>query len=422
MTESEDEPDVADPATFHDRLDEAAPALDAAETEAELDAVEVTLDEITEDLEAATLPEPEPPEDEEDEDAEEPPDPREELDDRLDDLRDSLEEQRGPYADEVVDEIQSAKTTLETTEWAEEGKAELVEVVDEFLGAVEQEVDADFDRPPEADVDAMATRYDDAAEAVEAAGLHPDDDTPTIESLLDIAAELSDGIDDATAFEDLEVREQLHRRGFFDDLGHYTDFPPEWSAIKAHEEAGNVDMILLAYDKLDSNFIEEHCLDALRRIGDERALDPMMNLARRRDRDAIAVLGRIGSEEPVDMLLDYVSTDSDPLLQQTSMKALGEIGSTEATEEIAQQLVSDSVEVRSMAARSLGMIGDPRAIDPLVQVLEADDIPHVRGSAAWALVEIGTERALEAVAEYADDPSFLVEAEAEKAQVAASTA
>jgi HEAT repeat protein len=39
----------------------------------------------------------------------------------------------------------------------------------------------------------------------------------------------------------------------------------------------------------------------------------------------------------------------------------------------------------------------------------------VRASAAWALVQIGTERALEAAAEYTDDRAYIVETEARKA-------
>ena len=415
MTDSEDGGEEVDPATFHDRLDAVAADLDAAETEADLDTIEDTLDALAAEIEEAVFPEPEPVEADEDEEPEEPPDPQEELDDRLDELRDELEDQRGPYADEVISDIEQGKRTIETTEWAEEADAELVTVVDTFLEDVATHVDARFDRPPAAEIEALADSLDSAIEAIEAAELHPDTDTPTIEALLDVTASLTDGIDEATAFDDLPVREQLHRRGFFDVLGHYKDFPPEWSAIKAHEEAGNVEMILLAFDKLDSNYLEDHCISALRRIGDERALEPMMNLARRRNKEAIGVLGKIASDEPIDMLLDYVDTDSDPHLQRVTMKTLGEIGGPEAAEPVAQQLVAEDPEVRSAAARALGMIGDPRAIEPLAEVLDADEAQTVRGSAAWALVEIGTQEALEVVGAYAEDPSFLVESEAKKA-------
>ncbi len=408
MTASED-----DPAAFEERLDEIADALAAAETEADLDEVEASIKDVEADLAEATFPEPEPPEDEEEE---EPPDPREELEDRLDDLRDDLEDQRGPYAEDIVGEITTASGTISRTEWAEEGLDELVPVVERFVEAVESALDTDLDGTVTADDDALADVLGIVSDAVEDSGLDADEDAETIAALLDATTELNDGVEAATAFDDLPVREQLHRHGFFDVLGHYKDFPPEWSAIKAHEEAGDVEMILLAFDLLDSNFLEDHCVDALRRIADERALDDMAQLARRRDHGAIEVLGKIGSDEPVDMLLDYAETEGDPRLQQVAIKALGEIGSEKATETVAQQLGADDPEVRSGAARSLGMIGDPRAIEPLADVLDEDDAWAVRGSAAWALVQIGTEAALEIVTEHEADRSNLVEDAVTKAR------
>ena len=400
------------PAAFDDRLDDVAAELDEAETEADLDEVEASLDEIETDLEGADLPEsPEP----EDDDEEELPDPRDELEDRIDELRDDLEEQRGPYAEDVISDIESAATTIRSTEWADEGKDELVAVVDSFLDEVASILDRDLDSASEPDPDTLAESLDRAAEAVDGESLHPDDDTPAIDALLEATEELNAGIEESTAFGDLPVREQLNRRGFFDVLGHYKDFPPEWSAIKAHESERNTEMILLAFDLLDSNYLEEHCVDSLRRLGDPAALDDMMGLANRRDKAAIEVLGKIGDPEPVDMLLDYADTESDPLLQQASLKALGEIGDSEATHGVAQQLDAEDQRVRSGAARALGMIGDTRAIDPLIEVLETDSAEPVRGSAAWALLQIGTETAHEALAEYREDASFLVEAEARNA-------
>ena len=402
------------PAAFDDRLDDIAAALEGAETEADLDKIEADLETIETDLEEAELPAPPEPDDEEDE---EPPDPRDELEDRLDDLRDRLEDQRGPYADDVVNDISSVTTTIRTTEWAEEGHTELEAVIVTFLGEVEDILDVSIDPASESTPDARAESLERAADAVEAAGLHPDDATPTIEALIDATSALEDGVDDATAFGDLPVREQLNRRGFFEILGHYKDFPPEWSALKAHEQERNVEMILLAFDLLDSNFMEEHCVAALRRLGDPAALDPMMALAKRRDKDAISVLGKIGDSEPVEMLLDYVDTPKDPHLQQVSLKALGEIGDPDATEAIAQQLDADDDRVRSMAARALGMIGDTRAIEPLADILASDVPEPVRGSAAWALIEIGTADALDVLSEYREDSSYLVEAEVRKATV-----
>ena len=409
-----DAPD--DPAEFHDRLDGVAEAVAAAETEADLDAIDADLEAIAADLEEATFPEPEPPEDEDDD---EPPDPAEELEDRIDELQSEADDKRGPYAEDVTGAISGAAGTIERTEWASEGIEELRPVVADFHAATEDALSSTIETEETTDVASYVAVLEATETAVEDAGLDPDDDADVIAALLEATDALETGVDEATAFGDLPVREQLNRRGFFDVLGHYKDFPPEWSAIKAHEEERNVEMILLAFDLLDSNFMEYHCIDALRRLGDERALDDMQTLARRRDHGAIGVLGAIGDDQPVDMLLDYADTPSDPELQQVALRAVGEIGSTEATEDVAQQLVAEEPTVRSAAARALGMIGDPRAIAPLETVLAEDDAPEVRGSAAWALVEIGTAEALEVLADYRRDGEYLVEAEAEKVAPAA---
>jgi len=72
--------------------------------------------------------------------------------------------------------------------------------------------------------------------------------------------------------------------------------------------------------------------------------------------------------------------------------------------------------VRPQAARALGLIGDTRAIKPLSETLKADDDANVRAQAAWALRQIGTKRALEAVVDHGSDETFVVQTELEKAR------
>jgi len=49
--------------------------------------------------------------------------------------------------------------------------------------------------------------------------------------------------------------------------------------------------------------------------------------------------------------------------------------------------------IKRNAALALGNIGDPRAVIPLIKVLQEDDNPMVRGHTAWALGKIGGEKA-----------------------------
>jgi len=407
-------------AALADDLDALDADLEAAETEDDLDVVEADLDSFREDLESVEVPEP--PEPDEDEEEDEEPAPEEELQDEYDeiesdlsDLESDLEDQRGPYGEDVVSEINSASGTITSTRWTEEGNAELIEAIENFLDEFNGLLDSSVTLVDEGDdVSAqLDATLDDAVDAVEAAALDADDDAETIAGLLETADDLQSDIDDATEWADLEVREQLRREGYYDVLEHVKDYPPEWHALKVHEKRGNVDMILLALDTFDSDYMEEHCMEALERMGPEEAIEPMLQKANRRDQAAMAVLGKIGvaDEKVVDKLLDYV--DSNPNLQQPAFRALGEIGTEDAVEPIAQQLVADEADVRSWAARALGLIGDTRAIEPLADVLADDDSDRVRASAAWALRQIGTTEALEVVAGYDDDRAYLVQAEAE---------
>ncbi len=404
--DAETEPELTEEA-LEERLADASDDVAAAETEADLDEVEGKLDRIEADIEAADLPEP----DEDDEDAE---DPRADLESELENLREEVAEKRGPYASDVVSDVEDARSKIADTRWTERGETEIVEVVEAFTSDVEEILGGEFG-PDGTDEDALVAALDDVVAAVEDADLDPDEDADTIAALLEATDELQSGLDDAQEWDDLEVRAKLQAEGFYDVLGHYKDYPPEWSALKEWEKRGNVEMVLLALDLMESDFMEEHCVEALTRMNDQAAYDAMAQLANRRDKPAIKALGKMGAEDAVETLVDYVDTDSDPALQRVTFKALGEIGSEEATQALANKLEMDNDEVRPYAARALGLIGDPRAIDPLSDALEEDDDDRVRTAAGWALRQIGTERALEALSEYADDRSYMVQREAQRA-------
>jgi HEAT repeat protein len=404
--EAEEETELVGAETIEEQLESAEAELEEAETEAELDVVEAQLDKIEGLLESADLPEP----DEDDEDAE---DPREELETHLSDLRDELEDRRGPYAEDVISDVEDAASTITDTRWTDDGSEELVTVVESFAETVQETLETDFSVTLSRNADDLAEILETAATAIGDADLDPDEDADTIETLVEATEELQSGIDDAEEWSDLSTREQLEAEGYYDVLNHRKDYPPEWGALKVWEKRGRVDMILLALDSLQSNFMERHCLEALERMGNEDAVEPMLQRAQRRDKDAISILGKTGSKDAIDTIIDYV--DADPGMAKTVIKALGEIGSDEVTQDVADQLAADDADVRSYAARALGRIGDTRAIDPLTDTLENDENDSVRASAAWALNQIGTESALDSVREYSDDRAYLVQSEAEKA-------
>jgi hypothetical protein len=448
-------PDEATEESLNEYLDEIAALLDDAETEADLDDVDALLDDAETGIEEAGLPEP----DEDDEDVD---DPRGDLEDRVAELREGVEAARGPYAEDVVDAIESAEATLEGTEWTAAGRDDAADAVSAFVeaaaDAVDDEVDADAieadpDGGDESDTDGAAADAGDEAEndetgddetddaganddrvtvlvaaldavaaGVADAALDPDDDAETIAALVQATDDLEAGLDDAEEWDDLETHEQLRAQGYYDVLGHYKDFPVEWAALKEHETRGNVDMILLALDSLTSDFMERHCLEAFERMGKrgktEASVEELLGRAEKRDQFAIRILGKMAADEATETLVGYVPEESNPQLQKATFKALGEIGASEAVQPLANALVDDDTEelVRPHAARALGLIGDARAVDPLADVLAGDGSDDVRAAAGWALRQIGTRDALETVAEYADERSFVISTEAEKAE------
>ncbi len=421
MTDEDDSTDTADEDAeagvdvsaedLEESLDDAEEALEAAETEADLDQVAASLDELRSDLDAASLP------GAEDEDEEEPADA---IGDRLDSLREALNDQRGPYAEDVLDALSGHRSTIEDTRWTANGTPAVQEAVDAFLDAAGDALDGDFGTAGEEGLEALSHELDVVADDIGDAELDADADAEALASLVEAAETLGTSLDEAEEWDDLETNEQLRAEGFYDVLGHYKDFPVEWAALKEHEQQGNVDQVLRALDALDSDFMERHCLEALTRMGDPEAFDAMFQRAQKRDRPGITALGKMGdgAEEAVETLVEYVDTDSDPQLQKVTFRALGEIGSEEAVQPLANKLEMDNDNVRPLAARALGLIGDSRASEPLADAVESDEARPVRTAAAWALRQIGTEEALEAAAAHDDATAYTLEAEATKAREA----
>jgi HEAT repeat protein/ElaB/YqjD/DUF883 family membrane-anchored ribosome-binding protein len=399
-----------------ERLTAAAEDLDEAETETDLDDVDAELDSIAAELENLELPDLE----EEDEDAE---DPREGLESRIEDLRDRLEDQRGPYAADVVTAIEDATATVSDTRWTDSGHTDVVDGVERLFQSAAEALDSSFAAPGEASED-LAAGLGSVTAAVENADLDPDADSETIAELLAATEALSQDLEAAEEWDDLTVREQLAAEGFYDVLAaeNRKDFPVEWNAIRVHAEEGNVEPILMGLETFDSDFMEENILNVLERMAPEAAYEPIHDRAQKRDTQPVAILGKIGDDRAVDTLHEFIDGSGDPGLQRVTLRSLGEIGSRESTQPVAERLAAEQAGVRSVAARALGLIGDTRAIEPLTEVLADDAADEVRASAAWALTQIGTERALAEAGDYADDRSYLVQAEAEKAREASEMA
>src|SRR5205085_2294162 len=96
----------------------------------------------------------------------------------------------------------------------------------------------------------------------------------------------------------------------------------------------------------------------------------------------------------IEPLLDTLTEES--MLKSHAAYALGDIGDARAVEPLVQVLDDEDVGVREAATFALGELGDGRAVEGLIKRLK-DDVLGIRSLAAEALGKLGEERALPAL-------------------------
>lgn len=101
--------------------------------------------------------------------------------------------------------------------------------------------------------------------------------------------------------------------------------------------------------------------------------------------------------------------DDDHYIRIGSACSLGLVGDQRAIDPLIQVLKSDQNEdVRMNAAESLGRIGDSRAIDPLKMSLKSDKSKYVRANAVEALEKIGGAKVVDAIIQALRDDASIV--------------
>jgi HEAT repeat protein len=112
---------------------------------------------------------------------------------------------------------------------------------------------------------------------------------------------------------------------------------------------------------------------------------------------ALWYLARAGGDQTAATLIDVLRHDSDRALRASAAEALGKCGGAGAVGALVDALRSQDVTVVTCAARGLGMIGEP-ALYPLLNALRDRSLPwYARQSAARALGEIQSPLAIEAL-------------------------
>lgn len=126
--------------------------------------------------------------------------------------------------------------------------------------------------------------------------------------------------------------------------------------------------------------------EVIRRLANDR---PETRMA------AVKSLGEMQNPKVIDYLLN-ATADSDIRVKVKAIEYLGNMRATDATTALAQQLFLRDVHggVKKKVLIALGKIGDPRGAMPIIEFLSRDLDEPTKGTALFALKEVGTEDVL----------------------------
>ena len=175
-------------------------------------------------------------------------------------------------------------------------------------------------------------------------------------------------------------------------------------------------------------YVRSAAAEALGKIGDARAVDPLIAAMQYRDEqiyednedgearlNAALALGKIGDLRAMSALLE-VASSKDLLLASYAIDALGMLGDTRSIPTLIDALHVHDQDVPKAACNALIRIGAP-AVRPLIQSLQSSE-GYWRLHALRALGGIGDRRALDSVQSLLDDPDEYVRMNAAQALAA----
>jgi HEAT repeat protein len=143
----------------------------------------------------------------------------------------------------------------------------------------------------------------------------------------------------------------------------------------------------------------------------QSVVEPMVEVLQRGNRAerqaAALTLGHLGDTERATESLIAALRDRDHLVREGSARSLGMLGDSRAFEPLSALVEDTSPTVAVAAIGALAQLGDERAVGPLIAILRNEQSGYtLREAATGALREIGSEGALSALAlfEGADSP------------------
>jgi HEAT repeat protein len=131
----------------------------------------------------------------------------------------------------------------------------------------------------------------------------------------------------------------------------------------------------------------------LGRLNDDKAAELLIEALARRDgvaRNAARELGKMRNDRAI---LPLVTALDDPEISQAAAEALLGFG-PKAVGPLMEALKSGNGDARERAAFALGELRDKRATEPLILVMQTDDVYAVRTAAATALGQLKDARAV----------------------------
>ncbi len=146
-------------------------------------------------------------------------------------------------------------------------------------------------------------------------------------------------------------------------------------------------------------------------LDDSRAVEPLIHALHVGELDLIIkatdALGQMGSSA-VDPLIDTLKSERVFYGRSSVATALGVLGDTRAVEPLIKALSDYDKGVRAEAADALGKIGDARAIEPLIAGIKDNDYKF-HEQAIGALVQLGTPAVEPLIVALGDENDFVRE-------------
>jgi len=169
----------------------------------------------------------------------------------------------------------------------------------------------------------------------------------------------------------------------------------------------------------DPRAVEALVVRALGDTRDSRALGPLIGATKDKDRgvaaSAVNALGWLGDAAAVPVLVESLRHE-DPVVRTMAAQGLrmlqfrihGEAAPPGAVDALLAALGDTDPHVRGAAADTLGWFRDPRAVEPLMAILQADPAAFPRDRAAVALGNLADSRAIDPLAAALQDEDLRV--------------